>query len=85
LHRRLVDCCLVGRRGDTEWVVARWQHSVATNVALGTCFIRQCRMYASTPPYGHQNGLQRRCIRSSPPPFLLGVIVAKDHVMVHLN
>jgi hypothetical protein len=40
---------------------------------------------ASTPPYGHQNGLQRRCIRSLPPPLLLGVIIAKDHVMVHLN
>jgi hypothetical protein len=35
---------------------------------------------ASTPPHGHQNGLRRRCIRSSPPPFLLGVIIAKDHV-----
>jgi hypothetical protein len=40
---------------------------------------------ASTPPHGHQNGLRRRCIRSSPPPFLHGVIIAKDHVMVHLN
>jgi len=40
---------------------------------------------ASTPPHGHQNGLQRRCICSSPPVFLLGIIVAKDHVMVHLN
>jgi len=40
---------------------------------------------ASTPPHGHQNGLRRRCIRSSPLPFSLGVIIAKDHVMVHLN
>ena len=40
---------------------------------------------ASTPPHGHQNGLRRRCIRSPPPPFSLGVIIAKDHGMVHLN
>jgi hypothetical protein len=40
---------------------------------------------ASTPPHSHQNGLRWRCIRSSPPPFLLGVIIAEDHVMVHLN
>ena len=40
---------------------------------------------ASTPPHGHQNGLRRRCIPSSQPPFLLGVFKAKDHVMVHLN
>ena len=40
---------------------------------------------ASTPPHGHQNGLQQRCIHSSPPPFSLGIIIAKDHGMVHLN
>ena len=40
---------------------------------------------ASTPPHGHRNGLSQRCIRSSTPPFLVGVIIAKDHVMVHLN
>jgi hypothetical protein len=40
---------------------------------------------ASTPPCGHQNGLQRRCICSLPLAFLLGIIIAKDHVMVHLN
>ena len=34
---------------------------------------------------GHQNGLWRRCILASPPSFSLGVIVAKDRVMVHLN
>ena len=40
---------------------------------------------STMPPHGHQNGLRRRCIRLSPPPFLLGIIIAKDHVMVHLN
>jgi len=29
------------------------------------------------------NGLRRRCLRSSLLPFLLGVIVAKEHVMVN--
>ena len=40
---------------------------------------------ASTLSHGHQNEQRRRCIRSSPPPFSLGVIIAKDHGMVHLN
>ena len=39
----------------------------------------------STPLHDHQNVLQRRCICSSPPPFLFGIIKAKDHGMVHLN
>ena len=38
---------------------------------------------ASMPLHRHRNGLQRRCIHSSPPAFLLGIIIAKDHVMVH--
>ncbi len=38
---------------------------------------------ASLPPHGHWNGLQWGCIRSLPLPFLLSIIVAKDHVMVH--
>ena len=35
--------------------------------------------------HDYRNHPRRKCIRSSPPPFLLGVIIAKDHVMVHLN
>ena len=35
--------------------------------------------------HGDQNGPQRRCIRLQPSPILIAVIVAKDHVMVHLN
>jgi hypothetical protein len=37
----------------------------------------------SMPLHGHRNDQQQRCIRSLPPPFSLGVIVAKDRVMVH--
>jgi hypothetical protein len=32
--RRFVCCCPGGRWGNTEQVVARWQHPVATGVAL---------------------------------------------------
>jgi len=35
--------------------------------------------------HGHQNCPQWRCICSPPPPISIAVIVAKDHVMVHLN
>ena len=34
LHNRCVDCRLGGHRGDTERVVARWRHSVASGQAL---------------------------------------------------
>jgi len=75
LHLCIVCCCPGGRQGNTEWVVAQWRHPVAFGVALDM-------LHWAMP---HQNGLRRRCIRSSPPPFLLGVIIANDHVMVHLN
>jgi hypothetical protein len=38
---------------------------------------------ASTPRHGHQHGPQRRGIGSPPPPISFGIIVAKDHGMVH--
>jgi hypothetical protein len=34
LHRCFVDCRPVGHRGNTEQVVARWKHPVASSVAL---------------------------------------------------
>jgi hypothetical protein len=34
LHYCCVDCRPGGRRGDTERVVARWRHSVASGEAL---------------------------------------------------
>ena len=34
LHRCFVCCGPGGRRGDTEQVVARWQHPVASGIAL---------------------------------------------------
>jgi len=37
---------------------------------------------APTPHHGHRNGPQRRGICLPPPPILLGIILAKDHVMV---
>jgi hypothetical protein len=52
--------------------------SIPGHAALG-----DAACIASTPPHGHQNGLRLRCICSSPPPFSHGVIIAKDHVMVH--
>ncbi len=33
-HYCCVDCCPGGRRGNTERVVARWQHPVASGEAL---------------------------------------------------
>jgi len=33
-HRRFVYCCPGGRWGNTDQVVARWQHPVASGVAL---------------------------------------------------
>ena len=44
---------------------------------------KKIKIQIPEPPHGHRKWPQRRCIRLLPPPFLLGVIVAKDHVMVH--
>jgi hypothetical protein len=38
---------------------------------------------ASMCPHGHQNGPERRYICSMPPSFLIAVIIAYDHIMVH--
>jgi hypothetical protein len=38
LHHRCVDCCSGGRRGDTERVVARWRHPVASGEVLVMLF-----------------------------------------------
>ncbi len=35
--------------------------------------------------HGHWNGPRRRYIPSPPPPISTAVVVAKDHVMVHIN
>ena len=43
------------------------------------------RGIAQSHRHGYQNGLRRGCFRSFSPPFLPGIIVAKDHVMAHLN
>ena len=36
---------------------------------------------ALTPLHGQRNGLRRRCIRSSSPASLLGIIIAKDQMV----
>jgi hypothetical protein len=82
LHLRFVCCRPGGRRGDTERVVARWRHLVAFMKAVVMLHGAMPRI-ASMPLHRHRNGLRRRCIRSSSPAFLLGIIIAKDHVMVH--
>ncbi len=73
-------CCYPGSRwGDTEQVVARWQCPVAFRVAL------------DMPHQAMSSVLLRRttvAIKMAvhlflPPLFLLAIIVAKDHVMVH--
>ena len=83
-------CCFVcycpgGCRSDTEQVVARWWRPVASSAALDMLHLGNAACTASTPLHGHRNGQRQRCILSlpPPPPFSLGVIIAKDHVMVH--
>ncbi len=83
LHLCFVCCCPGGRRGNTEWVVAGWQKFSGFYESPGHAASGDAACTSSTPPHGHWNGLQRRCIRSLPPAFLLGIILAKDHVMVH--
>ena len=86
LHLCFVCCHSSSHRGNTEQVVARWQHPVASGVAMDAA-LGNAACTALTPLHGQRNGLRWRCIRSSSPAFLLGIIVAKDHVMVtvHLN
>jgi hypothetical protein len=66
-----------------EQVVARWRRPVASRVALGHAASGDAACIASTPRHGHKNEQRWRCICLSQPPFLLGVIVAKNHVMAH--
>jgi len=72
-----VDCVPGGRRGDTEQVVAQRQSLVAFTKALARI--------APAHRHGHRNCPRWRCICSPPPPISIAVIVAKDHVMFHLN
>jgi hypothetical protein len=43
------------------------------------------RGIAPSHRHGYRNGLRRRCFCSLLLPFLPDIIVAKDHVVVHLN
>ena len=42
LHNCCVDCRPGGRRGNTEWVVAQWRHSVASGEALFVLHWEMC-------------------------------------------
>jgi len=82
IHRCFVCCRSGGHQGDTERVVAQWRRPVASGVALGMPHWAmphvslQCLTMAINMV--HREGGIR-----SPPPISLGIIVAKDHVMVH--
>ena len=47
LHHRIDDCRSGGRRGDTERVVAQWQHPVASGEAL-------VMLHRAMPSVSHQ-------------------------------
>jgi hypothetical protein len=83
-----VDCCLFaccagGRWSNTEQVVAQWQHPVDSVVALDMPHWAMPSVLLQQTAVATKNGQQCRCIRFLPPLFLLSIIVAKDHVMVH--
>ena len=77
---RCVDYVPGGRRGNTEQVVARWHSLEAFMKILDLLHRAMCSVF-------HRRTAMaiRRRIYSLPPPILIAVIVAKDHVMVHLN
>ena len=80
LHQCFVDCCLLGsHRGDTEQVVT-WCSIQWLQVCIGWCHM----YHFNTSAWPSKWPAMEVC-HSSPPPFLLGVIVTKDHVMVHLS
>ena len=74
-------CC---PRGDTEQVVPITAFSGFYESPEPPSLGDVCGI---APPHchGYRNGLRWRCSLSLPPPFLPGIIIAKDHVMVHLN
>ena len=87
LHYHCVNCCPGGCRDDRKRVVAWWRHPVASGFlrSPGYAASGNALHIALAHHNGHLNGLQQRCICSSLLPFLLGVIMAKDHVTVRLN
>ena len=77
---RSVDCVPGGRRGDTERVVASGFYESPGPPSSGDVL-----GISPAHRHGYRNGPRRRCIYSPPPPISIAIIVAKDHVMVHLN
>jgi len=77
LHLRCI-CCLPGSsRGNTEPVVARWKHPAASDEALVMLHWVMPHVLLQRPP----TAIKMACDRGA----LVGIILAKDHLMVHLN
>ncbi len=84
VHNTSLFCLLL------PWRPPRWYGASSCPMAVSSGFqcsprhaaLGDATCIASTPHHGHRNGPQWRGIRS-PPPILLGIIIAEDHVMVH--
>ena len=75
VHLRFFYCRPGSRRGDTEPVVAQWQRPVASGVAMD--MLHQAMPHL--PLQLLRTAIEMAC------DVLLSIIVAKDHVMVHLT
>jgi hypothetical protein len=82
---RCVDCVPGGRRGNTEQVVCPMAEFSGFYESPGPPSSGDVLGISPAHRHGYRNGPRRRCIYSPPPPISIAIIVAKDHVMVHLN
>jgi hypothetical protein len=66
---------------------SKWVHNKSLfcgfRCSPGHAALGDAACITSTPHHGHQNGLQWRGNCLPPQSISLGIIVAKDHVMVH--
>ena len=74
LHCCFVCCCPGGRRDDAS---SGFRCSPGHDASRNAVYI------TSMPPHGHQNKAATEVHLFVADTFLLGVIVAKDHVMAH--
>ena len=83
LHHRFVDCRHGGHRGNTEQVVARCQHPVASDVAVDMLH----RAMPHVPLQRLRTAIKMACdggtFCSLLPIFCSTLLIATDHVMVH--
>jgi hypothetical protein len=85
IHRCFV-CCRPGGRQPPRRYGASSRPMAASSgfwCSPGHAASGDAACIASKPHHGHQHGPQRMGISLPPPPIPLGIIVAKDHVMVH--